>query len=702
MTTPLHPDQLGPDNHVGPWRIVGSLGAGGFGRVFKVERGRQYFALKMALRPAGPHASEEEDINGRLAREVAALLACSPHPQLPRVHAVDRWPDPPNGYFYFVTDFVDGETFHEWRWRVKPTAAHLLSVYTEIVRGVADLHRRGVHHRDLKGDNLLVRREDERPVLIDLGTVRMPGVSTLTVGVAPASPHLLPPECVAFLREGSWQKGAHFDAGVPGDLYALGALLYEALTDGYAFDPKLPYDRLLPAIETVTPRPPHVLNPKVPPVLGDIALRLLAKRPEDRYLSAEALLQALWDAAKEKRQPAWRVSLDVPGEGPGLRLAPQMEEDDDEAEGPLSPSESLAPPTGAPGLEESEAPTPAPLRARPAEERPRSPAEEQVVSPAEEHLSRPAEERPRSPAEEQVVSPAEEHLSRFAEEHLSSLADARPERSAPGRERRRAAVRLGASALLVLGLVTLGWIRLAPNSGGATAPVAPKKGIAPVTRAFPPANAALVAAPPADAGTALPEPLDASFVRTSDSVEPAPEPIAKKRRPESHGALKKASGAAVAACLGAACATAPVKLAAEQPLEPCPAGAIEAMRSVGLKRHQQMDILLINGRNEAVTVKEGPIFALQLGDYSWHSLPEGTRYVGRIFFTADATHMWVNEAQLPDGRRIPVCMQAFFRGTNRFGYPLSKGDTNIEREFFNPIVLLPVPRFGQDYDAFVR
>ncbi|WP_223635390.1 serine/threonine-protein kinase [Corallococcus sp. EGB] len=314
MTTPLHPDQLEVGHYVGPWRVVGSLGAGGFGRVFKVERGGNVYALKLALRPANQHASDEEDVNGRLAREVAALLACAPHPNLPRVHAVDRWPEPPDGYLFHVTDFVDGETFHEWRWRVKPTAAHLLTVYTEVVRVVADLHRRGVHHRDLKADNLLIRRLDERPILIDLGTARIPGASTLTVGVAPASPHLLPPECVAFLREGSWKTGANFDAGIPGDLYALGALLYESLTDGYAFDPRLPYDRLLPAIETVVPRAPKDINPKVPSSLSDIAMRLLAKRPEDRYSGTETLLQALWDAAKDKRHADWKVSLDVPAD----------------------------------------------------------------------------------------------------------------------------------------------------------------------------------------------------------------------------------------------------------------------------------------------------------------------------------------------------------------------------------------------------
>jgi len=138
----------------------------------------------------------------------------------------------------------------------------------------------------------------------------MPGAVTLTVGVAPASPHLLPPESVLFLSEGAWKQGDRFDAGVPGDLYALGTLLYEALTDGHPFDPKLPTETLMGAILGVRPRRPQEVNPKVPAALGDVAMRLLEKQPQDRYPNAEALLQALWAVGKERRQPEWQASLD--------------------------------------------------------------------------------------------------------------------------------------------------------------------------------------------------------------------------------------------------------------------------------------------------------------------------------------------------------------------------------------------------------
>jgi len=243
-----------------------------------------------------------------MSREVAIHMA---YDTGLKIHAVDHWPIL-GGFLYFVTDYVEGETFHEWRWRTQPSAARLLTVYTEVVRQVGALHQRGVSHRDLKSDNVLIRKVDETPLVVDYGGARLPGMATVTVGVPPTSPYLLPPECVDFLGQQTWRQGARFDPGVPGDLYALGMLLYEALTDGYAFHPKLPYDLLMAAIVTRVPAAPCQLNPKVPRALSDIAMRLLEKRPEARYPNVDALLQALWAAAKERKQPEWQVSLALP------------------------------------------------------------------------------------------------------------------------------------------------------------------------------------------------------------------------------------------------------------------------------------------------------------------------------------------------------------------------------------------------------
>ncbi|NTX55880.1 serine/threonine-protein kinase [Myxococcus sp. CA039A] len=652
---PFHPDQLSPGSVVGPWNVVASLGAGGFGRVFKVERGGRFYTMKMALRPAGPQVSEEEDVNGRLSHEVATLLACAPHPNLPRVHAVDRWPEPPEGYLFFVTDFIDGETFHEWRWRVKPSAAHLLSVFTEVVRAVSDLHRRGLHHRDVKGDNLLIRREDERPFLIDLGTVRMPGATTLTVGVAPASPHLLPPECVAFLREGQWEQGARFDAGIPGDLYALGALLYESLTDGYAFDPRLPYDRLLPAIETVTPRAPHVVNPKVPPALGDIALRLLAKRPEERYAGTEALLQALWEVAKEKRQPAWKVSLDRPPD-------------------PESPRDV-------------EADTPrvrmVPELVRSSESHPHTPEPEE---------SRPPEE---SVAEALLVAPLVEDSVAAGSEVVTPVESPRAERT-PARRSRGWTIGVGVVALLVICFAAVGLARREPSPSSMQAVVPPpppaEKGSSVVTSRPPHTPVTAASSSPPRVVEVTPEaPLQAPVLKVERAVEATNEvsPSARKRSSVSSTLGKTAA----VACLAGACAGGAPQVRTTSPEQECPQSTIEVMTKMGWKLPSVVTdgrlwlIPRFDGRRLIPVPPEGPITAYaaekpilgyggvvdDAGDPI--AFPVGTRFQGTLFHGKERYFGWFTEAELPDGRRVPLCLQITWYGRKELGVPYDPSST---------------------------
>ncbi|EPX55926.1 hypothetical protein D187_008181 [Cystobacter fuscus DSM 2262] len=324
MTThALHPDQLKPGDLVGPWLITQVLGRGGSSRVFKVERDGQPYSMKVALRPLSDSRAhlfedkypeeayvEEKNTYRRLAREAAALFTYSSHPNLLRVYGVDFWPSPSTGYPFLVTDYVDGDTWHEWRWRTPPHATKLVSTFSDVVRTVGVLHARGVYHRDLKAENILIRRADGRPFLIDFGTARLPGALTQTMGLPEGVLHLLPPELLAYARTEAWKRGQPFQGGASADLYALGVLLYQALTDLHPFDPELPDKELLAVIASVPPVAPHLLNPLAPRALSDIAMKLLEKRPEDRYPSTEALLQAL-EAAAEKgsTSPAWKVPL---------------------------------------------------------------------------------------------------------------------------------------------------------------------------------------------------------------------------------------------------------------------------------------------------------------------------------------------------------------------------------------------------------
>ncbi|MFY0572811.1 serine/threonine protein kinase [Archangium lansingense] len=321
MTEALHPDHLQPDDMVGPWRIVQVVGRGGSSRVFKVEREGVFYSMKVALLPLSDsreELSEEEYVEERsayrkLAREAAALFTYASHPNLLRVYAVDFWPDPRRGYPYLVTDFIDGDNWHQWRWRKPPHAAGLVDTFSSVVRTVGVLHERGVHHRDLKAENILIRSKDGRPFLIDFGTARLPGALTKTMGLPEGVLHLLPPELLAYTRTEAWKRNESFHGGVPADLYALGVLLYQALTDLHPFDPELPDEQLVAAIAAVPPTAPHLLNPLAPHSLSGITMKLLEKKPEDRYPSTQALLQALDQAAEQERSaPAWKVPLTQP------------------------------------------------------------------------------------------------------------------------------------------------------------------------------------------------------------------------------------------------------------------------------------------------------------------------------------------------------------------------------------------------------
>ncbi|WP_224372284.1 serine/threonine protein kinase [Hyalangium versicolor] len=328
----FHPDHLKPGDNVGPWLIVQSLGSGSFGHAFKAELDGEFFTLKIAVRPAPElsedtpeKAREEGQVDGRMRHEGAVLLANATQQGLPQLRAVGRWPHPKKGYLYIVTDHVPGQPFHDWRERTRPPLAQLVDIFIAVVRVLAGLHGRGIFIRDFKSEHVIVP-EDHRPVLVDLGSAWLPGGSFLTVGLAPGTPHALPPECIAFLREGSRKEGTRFNAAEAGDLYQVGVFMFEALTNCWPFDPRMTQEELFTAIQNIVPRAPHWLNPNVPESLSRITLRLLEKHPEDRYESAEVLLQALWDANKERASKAWKAPLEFPPGAPAPATQDELEE----------------------------------------------------------------------------------------------------------------------------------------------------------------------------------------------------------------------------------------------------------------------------------------------------------------------------------------------------------------------------------------
>ena len=258
-------------HRVGDFAFLRELGRGGMGVVYEARQislGRRV-AVKMLL--AGAFARPE--FRPRFLAEASAAARLR-HPNLVTIHEVGEI----DGQPYFVMELVPGPSLAEVV-RDRPLAADRAARYVrQIALGIAHAHAGGILHRDLKPSNVLLDADDQ-PRVTDFGLAkRLDSDAELTrPGEVLGSPSYLPPECVEGGR-----------AGPEGDIYSLGAILYQLLTGR----PPFVADTVAATLQQVLraePVPPRLLNPRVPRDLETICLACLHKEPARRYASAAEL-----------------------------------------------------------------------------------------------------------------------------------------------------------------------------------------------------------------------------------------------------------------------------------------------------------------------------------------------------------------------------------------------------------------------------
>jgi len=221
-----------------------------------------------------------------------------------------------------------------------------VGVLCELLKPLEALHERGMFHRDLKADNVLVREGDDWPFLIDLGAAHLPGAPPLTEGLAPGTLYCQPPEAIAFLVSDAARKGGRLPARPAADLYDFGVLLYETLTNCRPFSTRLSVEALLVAIAATPPLEPQRLAPDAPASLCALAWRLLDKEPGHRPPSARAVREELERLREEEgHTPAWQSPARPPSEDAGVKERfPDVDMLEDTRLGEARPS-ALAPRT---------------------------------------------------------------------------------------------------------------------------------------------------------------------------------------------------------------------------------------------------------------------------------------------------------------------------------------------------------------------
>jgi hypothetical protein len=295
----LHPALLPPGTRVGAWRVQALAGHGSYGAVYRAVPWRNErsspVALKVALHVEDP----------RFAREVV-LLARSEHPSIPRLVDHGCWQSASGTLHPFlVMSWVDGEPLYEQARLHPPAPARVRLWLAQLAQALAVLHAQDAVHRDLKGDNVLVRRCDDRAMLMDLGTGLYPGAVALTPAMGfPGTPLYRSPEAWLFEIQFHGSSTELYRPTAADDLYSLGVTACRLLTGEY---PELwePYRDEHGTWRLKGVRLPRALRNKlvVEPSLRSVILRLLSVNPEQRGTAAQ-LAEVLERAAPSQPQRA--------------------------------------------------------------------------------------------------------------------------------------------------------------------------------------------------------------------------------------------------------------------------------------------------------------------------------------------------------------------------------------------------------------
>lgn len=259
---------------LGPYVLKGRLGKGGMGEVYLAYD--RSLDRQVAVKLVVERLAHEPALIQRFEREAKAAARLN-HPNIVQVHAVDVASETP----YLVMEYVDGAPLDTFIKPDKPLPWHeALEVVRQVAAALQCAHSRGVVHRDIKPQNILVDRE-RRVRVSDFGIAKIMGSDTRLTGaqMTLGSPVYMSPE--------------HCGVGEVGpgsDLYSLGITLFEMVTGQLPFQAVTP----LAVIQKVTQEPLPALEqfvPGIPVVVQSLLDKLTAKSPEERYQSAQEILE---------------------------------------------------------------------------------------------------------------------------------------------------------------------------------------------------------------------------------------------------------------------------------------------------------------------------------------------------------------------------------------------------------------------------
>ena len=263
----------------GDYEILGVLGAGGMGTVYKVRNvlSDRIEAMKVLL----PNPGDQKALAGRFLREIKVLASLS-HPNIAALRTALTL----DNQLVMIMEYVEGITLSARMEQGVIPLGQALNYVSQVLAALSYAHKRQVVHRDIKPSNMMLTPEGITK-LMDFGIARSgPDMGLTMTGTTLGSLSYMSPEQV---------KCAPVDAR--SDLYSLGVSLYEMVTGQRPFQVDSHFS-ILQAHLLELPKPPVEIKPDLPEAVSKIILKAMEKDPAKRFQSADSFLEAVETAAR--------------------------------------------------------------------------------------------------------------------------------------------------------------------------------------------------------------------------------------------------------------------------------------------------------------------------------------------------------------------------------------------------------------------